>query len=57
MGDRGGSSVVWAGKPSCDDHLEAARPEGQSLAAGGHCFGKDFQGYENIFLGVTKFFH
>ena len=29
---RGGSRVVWASKSSGDDHLEAARPEWQSLA-------------------------
>ena len=32
---RGGSRLVWVGIFTCDDHAEAARPEGQSLAAGG----------------------
>ena len=30
------SRVVWAGKSSCDDHLEAVRLKGQNHAGGGH---------------------
>ena len=31
-----GWHYVWAGISTCDDHLEAARPEGKVLAQGGY---------------------